>query len=925
MSARRAIGLTTAAVLCVFTLGVASPRAAAGQFVIHPCDSAAQNVSWELPQFAWFNRSVDCPLIRAWAGLLEGPVSFPVAARYPAIFARDGSVEIDGATMNMQGLSRPDLGRYQGVRFCTKTNCGPILPTGVGVDGVQSFSQAAGEIPNGAQWMEVVGDCDAGADCPETPELRVSDISLTYADSIPPQLYWHEPHIVSNDLGTDRWVNSRRPISFSITENGSGVAHSRFEFSPSGYVQFSYVRCSLFDQSFDLRVCPNSGGGPEWTPDPVTQPQLLPEGPNSVKFWAVDLGRGKSAVQEIKFNVDITPPLAPQNMRVVGSPTGWTNQTSADIAWDPIADPGGLIKWTTAKVGTTTPATLGGNPGILPGVSLTPNATTKVEVFAVDKAGNTGLSSSFVVGHDDHVLAPPPLAAPHYIGRDALQNAAVSWTPPADLAEAPSGLCGYSLDVNDDPVGAPPTIANITGSATQAKAPGDRFEGDHFMHLRAISCSGQAGAVAHAPVTYDLTPPRADHDRPQGNWLNEGDPLVIHATDAQTAVQAIHYSIDGAAEVTVPGDSTSLALGDGLHEVRYQAEDLAGNRSDSRSIVLGVDGSPPSAWIEPTDPERPTLMRAFATDKRAGLAWARFVYRPAGATGDWLPFGEEQRPSPAAPEALSLTARFPDLELPDGDYELGVMVRDRVGREAVSTFGVYGPAAVVHLPLRPPPQLSFRALDGAIGRKAVFLRFGEGATVVGRLVGSDGEPLRQVTVELSRRRALTTQRVHLRSLVTDDDGRFRTRVGPGVAREIIARFAGAERIKPVERSVALQTRARVGLIVSPRRVRSGHRLRFDMRVSLADATISNVGRLADLQFLSSSGKWKNYTIDGPYPLQRDLRRKGWARFVKRDPAPPFPEPRVLRFRLYVPTQERWPYVTGWSRTVAVTVLPPRRR
>lgn len=925
----RARLIPMASALACAVLLTASPvpaPASAGQFVIHPCDDASQNVAWELVQFAWFNRSVECPLIRAWAGPMTGPVTFPVAARYPAIFARDTTVYIVAATMNMEGLGRPDLGRRQGVRFCSKTECGPILPGAGASEGAQSFSREAGEIPAGAQWIEVVGDCEAGIDCPETPELRVSGIALTYADLVIPTLDWHEPNIISTDLGTDRWIRSSRPITYTSSDNGSGIAHTRFEYSPSGHVQFGPSACSTLTQPFEMRFCLNSARGPAWTPDPVTQPELLPEGDNTVRFQTFDMGGRSSAVREIRFHVDITSPRAPRNLRVVGSPSGWTNQTVADIAWDPVDDTPGAVKMTIVEIGTAAAGTLGGNPGMLTGVSLTPHAVTNLKVYAIDKAGNTGASSTISVGHDDYVLAPPALNAPRYVGLAALRDdGAVTWDPPDDLAQAPSGICGYSLDVNDDPLGEPPAVANVPGIVARAAAPGDRFEGDHFMHVRAISCSGQAGAAAHAEVNYDLTPPRAEHERPQSVWLNEGDPLTIRGFDAQTAVRAVHYAIDDGPEVSVPGDQTSITLTDGLHEVRYQAEDRAGNRSAQRSILMGVDGTPPQAWIEPADPDRPTLIRAFAADERAGLEWARFVFRPAGSQDGWRPFGDPQRPNPATPQAVSLSARFPDTELPDGQYELGVRVRDRVGREIVTTASLTGRTPTLRLPLRAAPALSVVVTDGSRRAASAFVRFGEGATVTGRLLDANGAPLGRARVELSERRALTTGRSHLRAAITDQAGGFRARLGPGVAREIYARFDGTELLRPRERMVRLLTRSRVGLKVWPRRVRAGQPLHFDMRVALRGASISNVGRLADVQFLERSGRWKNYTIDGPYALQLDSRRSGWARFVKRDKAPELSVPRVLRFRLYVPAQERWPYVAGWSRTVPVTVLPVRRR
>lgn len=923
--------LLLVALLTVLALGAAvTPnKASAGELVLRPCDTPAQDVGWELPQFPVFGVELECPLIRAWSGAIYGAPGQVVVARYPAIFVRDNSVYIKRAKMQIAGLGLPELGRHQGVRFCSKTACGPILPRRTAREGEWEFSfvpnDSDSEIPTSAQWMEVVGMCDAGVQCPAASELRVSDISLTYEDFVVPTLSWREPFITETTLGSSKWIAAPAAIAFSADDKGSGIAHTRFEFSPSGHVQIGYAPCTLLDQAFENRFCLSSASGREGTPDPRARPDLLPEGSNTVRFWAVDMGRRTSAVREIKFNVDITPPQAPRNMRVVGAPSGWTNQTVADVEWDPIDDGAGQLKLAMVKIGSNEVSPLGGNPGVVRDVTLAPGSTTAVQVHGVDKAGNVGPSSTLIVGHDDYVLAPPVLDTPHYIGRDALQSGrAVNWQPPIDLANARSGICGYSLSVDNDPEGLPPSAPNLPGLARSAPAPGDRFEGDHFMHIRAVSCSTQAGRAAHVPVTYDLTPPRADFDRPRGNWLNEGEPLVLRGDDAQTAVKAMHYTIDDGTEVSVPGDQVKLVLPDGLHDVHYQAEDLAGNRSDPSSILIGVDGSPPIAWIEPSEAERPTLVRAFAADGRAGLDSAQFVYRPAGSNREWIPFGTEQRPSPAAPEALTLSARIPDLTLTDGDYELGVIVKDRVGREAVSTTSTLGTEARVNLPLRVVPRFRFRLIDDERSVPSAYVAFGSRSHVLGRLTDSVGNPLANAQVELTERRAFTVSSEPIGSLTTDPNGRFTTRLRPGVAREVVATFAGSERLKPVNRAVKLHTRSRVKLAVSPRRVRAGGTLRFDMRIALAGSSISNVGKLADLQFQTASGKWENYTIDGPYNLQLDPRRRGWARFVKRDAAPEFRSPRILRFRLFVPLQERWPYAQGWSRTVSVLVLPRER-
>lgn len=909
-----------ALVLAIVVLAAmpAPAGAAPGYVVIKACQENFQSAFWERPQLDWFLLSINCPEIR----IAGGPISHAtqqVATRYGVPYPRDATISLIGASMSFTGLGPADAGRRQGVRFCSSTACGLVMPDSPR-EGFMSMPRDVGVIPSGAHSIEVVGTCDLPGGCPAIDPLTVRDISLVYEDRTPPTLVI--PPRIATDLQPGSWVATPKNIRYTATDNGAGVLTTRFYSQRSGMFWDAFGQCANMGQLEYLYLCPRVDEGPEITPfDELWANKRLPDGYNTIEIRAIDMAGNSSPKQTISFHKDTVPPAAPRGLHAVGAPHGWINQATASIEWDSVAV--GFLGSTRVQVGGDAPVTLPGDPRRFDGVAPPLGSTTTVKVRAIDAAGNVGAESALTVGRDEHTLAAPQLNLPQFFGRDSIgDDRALAWSPPADASSAPSGVCGYGMSVSGAAGATPPESADIT--ATSSVLPSDRPDGEQFVHLRAVSCSGQPGEIAHAPITYDLTSPDAGDNRPSSGWLDEGDPLVITGRDVQSGVDALRYTVDGGPQLFEPADTVDIRLAEGMHEVRYQARDRAGNWSELRAVTFGVDGSPPAAWIEPVDPARPTLVRAFATDSRAGLSTGQLLYRPFGSGAGWTAFGSEQGAAGAS-QALVLSARFPDVELPDGVYELGVRVRDRVGRETLSTLGTTAPAATISLPLRALPKLVLRIDKPPRRVRNAFVAFGSGAEVVGRLTDEAGAPLRRTPVELLERRVWTAPHTRLRTLVTDADGKFRARVKPGVSREIFARYGGSELLEPVEPSVGLATRAKVKLSVDRQRVRAGGPLRFDMRVALAGATLGVDGKLADLQFRDRSGQWKNYTTPGIFRLLPGRRHPGWARWRHTELAPQLTGARRIDFRLAVPREPRWPYADGWSNAVSVVVVPARGR
>lgn len=105
---------------------------------------------------------------------------------------------------------------------------------------------------------------------------------------------------------------------------------------------------------------------------------------------------------------------------------------------------------------------------------------------------------------------------------------------------------------------------------------------------------GDAGSDATSPITSVAlggTPGNVD-------WYVTGVTVTLTATDTGSGVKEIHYAIDGGAETTVAGSSTSIAVStDGTHTVTYYAKDNAGNIESSNSITFKLDKTPPVITI----------------------------------------------------------------------------------------------------------------------------------------------------------------------------------------------------------------------------------------------------------------------------------------------------------------------------------------
>lgn len=84
----------------------------------------------------------------------------------------------------------------------------------------------------------------------------------------------------------------------------------------------------------------------------------------------------------------------------------------------------------------------------------------------------------------------------------------------------------------------------------------------------------------------------------QNGWYLSPVTIEFAASDADSGIKEIHYSIDGAAEVIISGTVARLVINsDGAHTVTYHAVDNAGNVEQAKLLTAAIDQTPPAVTM----------------------------------------------------------------------------------------------------------------------------------------------------------------------------------------------------------------------------------------------------------------------------------------------------------------------------------------
>lgn len=356
---------------------------------------------------------------------------------------------------------------------------------------------------------------------------------------------------------------------------------------------------------------------------------------------------------------------------------------------------------------------------------------------------------------------------------------------------------------------------------------------------------------------------------------------------------------------TISPSTAELPFQEGDNSVAICAKDFAGNETcDART--LRVDNTAPTAgFANEQIPDDPELIRAIVTDTHSGMASGRIYFRAVGETG-W-------RPLETLLVGSELQARVDSAAEPEGDHEFMVEASDVAGNQSQTTLRQNGLPMVLRFPLRSGVDLSARIEPG--GQRHMTVAYGKSTMAAGQLLGADGAPLvdKEVTVEeYFGEGALIDRRV--RTVRTNGEGRWRSKLPAGPSRSVEAYFMGDQRYLDEQTSagsLAVKTKARFE--TSRRRVLEGGAVVFKGRIGRLGARIPDGGKLLELQVRERAGRWNTVreafrtNARGRYRL-----RYRFGRFYAYDTR--------FKFRVKVARQSDWPYkapVSSAAREVTV--------
>lgn len=499
-----------------------------------------------------------------------------------------------------------------------------------------------------------------------------------------------------------------------------------------------------------------------------------------------------------------------------------------------------------------------------------------------------------------------------------------SYSVPGTPGQDKSFPCEYTL---------PTPCFNQSSSfgVTTANLP----DGPHTARLTFTDAGDNTGALERTFRVDNHPPEPLDPSVAGTEWWHRSNGFTISWPEAEQEFAPIvraRYRLCGpdgeCTEGTRDGEAISeisdLAvekLGD--NTLKVWLEDEAGNHSDfgAKTLHLRLDPEAPSLAFLPQDPADPLTVAVRATDSYSGIASGEIEMRRKGGS-TWHTLGTRL-------EGDRLLADVDDERFRKGEYEFRAHATDHAGNEASTATLAGGAAAEIRLPVRVLTKLRAGFTRKKVRRKVIRkhgkrrrvvrrrvkvlvpegrVRFRRKASISGRLVNLDGQPIDGATMAvLSRpdlpRRGFTTAGY----VSTDGNGRFRYTVRGTRSRILRFRYDGSRRIHGSRRDVAVRVPAAGTMGSSRKRLFNGQAVTFSGRVRTKP--IPSVGKLIEIQAYFR-GRWRTISTT------RTDRRGRW-RFRYRFGA----TTGVVRyrFRALLSAEGGYPFATGRSRVVGVTV------
>ncbi|WSU19883.1 Ig-like domain repeat protein [Streptomyces sp. NBC_01108] len=322
-------------------------------------------------------------------------------------------------------------------------------------------------------------------------------------------------------------------------------------------------------------------------------------GQHALAYRATDKAGNTSPVKSVEFTV-----VAPEPPKDTTPP-----DTSATVSGTKDAAGNYVSSATVTVTASDAESGVAGIEYSLDGASYrsytTPVAVNSVGQHALayratDKAGNTSpvksVEFTVVAPEPPKDTTPPDTSATVSGTKDAAGNYVSSATVTVTASDAESGVAGieYSLDGASYRSYTTPVAVNSVGQ--------------HALAYRATDKAGNTSPVKSVEFTVVAPEPPKDTTPPDtsatvsgtkdaaGNYVSSAT-VTVTASDAESGVAGIEYSLDGASyrNYTAPVDVNAV----GRHALTYRATDKAGNTSSAQSVEFTVVAAPPEDRTPP--------------------------------------------------------------------------------------------------------------------------------------------------------------------------------------------------------------------------------------------------------------------------------------------------------------------------------------
>ncbi len=915
-STRRAVQvvLITCATASIL-IWMGDSKAFAGEYAIAPCalDNAVAEQFWE--KSLWTPADpFDQTAIPPWRLAFECPSRFIV---------QKSTEDSANAWFHWHHwLDSPPRGEVKRITFALQTGtlesaaavsltvcsahaCSTPLktdPSAVGARQPFTLSLENGLLPPDANRIEITANCLVSGPCSQADVLSVYDLRIFRDDDEEPKVTINDPAFgrppFDPYLRLNEWNNGEKTISANIDDEGAGT--KLINTSVSGWQFVDEQDCGSSTVPGATGGCGNGVTPFERNVDleDVARSARLLDGPQSLTIRASDAAGNWSDPATATFKLDRRAPIA-ESLSALSARPG----LNPDEYWLP--DGYASFRWRNAleNAETTSDSGVSGfayairrpNQNVLPpfrpiveqpaverfdDYEFPGEGLWRFTVWTFDRAGNRSDRQAILIGYDSTIPDVPAVAPiPLQSAGTLATGLTVDWKPPANFAEIESGICDYAAVVDDKPLTDPGKNGAIPGNATRHTIFLPLLPGPRFLHLRANTCAGVPGRIAHLAIDFDQSAPEISVSKPaESGWYAGGELPSVRIVDDRGGAVSARYSIDEGDVVEFESDVATLDPGDGEHLLDVSAIDAAGNVASFRTLIR-IDNTAPSVSIRPPSPVKPQAVQAVALDALSGLAMLRIQYR-AGEGSAWTDLDNSVMPGPDAGSGWTVTGVIPDLSLQAGSYELRAIAADASGNQTNSSKRDDGTPAKFLIPLRSPPVLDVGFQSSAI-RKACtraakraktkkcsvakrvpvvglqrerYVSYGRTAELAGRLLDSAGEPVAGAEITLRESGIGLPARISQRTR-SGADGGFVFLPKPGITRKLSVSFDGTPLLRPAQEAAWIYSKAKVVLRVLARDSKQGATVTFSGRVYAAGATIPKLGKQVKLRFKTAGGQW----------------------------------------------------------------------